>query len=172
MTTHDSILPITLRPSRDSDWPQLWPLLQTTFRRGDTYAVAADISAAQAHQLWLQAPSATYVASAADGRILGTYYIKPNQAGNGDHVCNCGYIVSADARGHGIATTMCEHSQSRARELGFAAMQFNCVVATNHGAIRLWQRLGFAIVGTLPQAFRHPQAGMVDAHVMYKWLAS
>lgn len=172
--THDTTL--TLRPCRESDWPQLWPLLQATFRHGDTYTMPADISTADAHRLWLQAPSATYVAcdgdGDGDGDIVGTYYIKPNQTGNGDHICNCGYIVSANARGRGIATSMCEHSQAMARELGFTAMQFNFVVATNHGAIRLWQRLGFTIVGTLPQAFRHPQAGLVDAHVMYKSLDS
>ena len=55
-------------------------------------------------------------------------------------------------------------------ERGYLAMQFNFVVSTNSGAVRLWERLGYAIVGTLPHAFRHPQAGLVDAYVMYKWL--
>jgi ribosomal protein S18 acetylase RimI-like enzyme len=67
---------------------------------------------------------------------------------------------------------MSEHSQVTAAGLGFLAMQFNLVVSTNTGAVRLWQKLGFDIVGTLPRAFRHPEHGLVDAFVMYKWLGA
>ena len=105
------------------------------------------------------------------GMLLGTYYIKPNQPGLGAHVCNCGYIVAAAVRGQGIASRLCEHSQEEARRLGFRAMQFNLVVSTNTGAVRLWQTLGFPIVGTLPGAFNHPRLGYVDAYVMYKQLS-
>ena len=72
-----------------------------------------------------------------DGKVLGTYYLKTNQSGTGDHVCNCGYMVSTAARGRGLATAMCEHSQNIAKELGYKAMQFNFVVSTNEGAVRL-----------------------------------
>jgi ribosomal protein S18 acetylase RimI-like enzyme len=85
-------------------------------------------------------------------------------------VCNCGYVVAADARGRGIATSLCEHSQNEARSMGFRAMQFNLVVSTNEHAIRLWKRLGFAVAGVLPRAFRHVRLGYVDAFVMYKSL--
>jgi ribosomal protein S18 acetylase RimI-like enzyme len=54
--------------------------------------------------------------------------------------------------------------------MGFRAMQFNLVVSTNERAVRLWQRLGFATVGTLPGAFRHRELGFVDAFVMFKTL--
>jgi len=104
------------------------------------------------------------------GTILGTYYIKTNHDGPGDHVCNCGYMVSAEARGRGVATIMCEHSQEVARALGYKAMQFNFVASTNEGAVRLWHDLGFETVGRLPKAFNHPTRGYVDALVMFKWL--
>jgi ribosomal protein S18 acetylase RimI-like enzyme len=78
--------------------------------------------------------------------------------------------VPRGARGQGIASAMCGHSQEIARELGFRAMQYNLVVATNQVAVRLWQKHGFRIVGTLSGAFRHPELGYVDAHVMYKSL--
>lgn len=106
-----------------------------------------------------------------DANVLGTYYIKSNQQGPGNHVCNCGYMVSSAARGRGLATAMCEHSQEIARQLGYKAMQFNLVVSSNEGAIRLWHSLGFATVGRLPKAFHHPSQGYVDALIMYKWLA-
>lgn len=106
------------------------------------------------------------------GAVIGTYFLKPNQPGLGSHVCNCGYVVAAQARGRGVAAAMCEHSQDQARALGFRAMQFNFVVATNESAVRLWQRQGFAVVGRLPGAFRHQKLGFVDALVMYKQLVA
>ena len=105
-----------------------------------------------------------------NNKILGTYYIKTNQSGPGDHVCNCGYMVSSAERGKGLATKMCEHSQKVALELGYKAMQFNFIASTNGGAVRLWGKLGFEVVGRLPKAFNHPSKGYVDAIVMFKWL--
>ena len=101
-----------------------------------------------------------------------SYFIKPNQPGPGAHVCNCGYVVSPAAQGQGVASLMYEHSQQQAVAMGFRAMQFNLVVASNVRAVRLWQHLGFAIVSTLPGAFRHHPLGYVDAHVMFKTLVA
>jgi ribosomal protein S18 acetylase RimI-like enzyme len=160
----------SIRPFEAADWPAVWRLLADTFARGDTYAFAPTSSEAEIHRAWVEMPRATFVAVDEHGRLLGTYYLKANQPGLGDHVANCGYVVAPDAAGRGIATAMCEHSQQVARELGFRAMQFNLVVSTNERAVRLWQRLGFAIAGTLPGAFRHAQRGEVDAYMMYKRL--
>ena len=109
---------------------------------------------------------------ASDGdSCLGTYYIRPNQGGGGAHVCNCGYMTAPAARGRGLARAMCEASQDQARALGYKAMQYNLVLSTNTVAVGLWQRLGFDVVGQLPRAFDHPTKGLIDALVMYKWLA-
>lgn len=159
-----------IRAFRQSDWPEVWGILEPVFRAGDTYAVDVDITEDAARDMWIAAPTATFIGEGRDGEIRGTYYIKPNHPGAGDHVCNCGYIVAASARGQGVATAMCEHSQARAVEFGFRAMQFNLVVSTNRGAVRLWKKLGFQTVGTLPGAFRHPEEGYVDALVMSKQL--
>ncbi len=148
----------------------MWSILRTTFQAGDTYAFAPDSGEPEIRRAWVDTPMATYVACDSEGCVLGTYYIKPNQPGLGSHVCNCGYVVAASAQGRGIASLMCEHSQSEARLLGFRAMQFNLVVSTNERAVRLWQRLGFTVAGVLPGAFRHARLGDVDALVMYKRL--
>lgn len=146
-------------------------MIAPVFRAGTTYSYARDISSDQAWAVWVEQPLATFVAvDAADGALLGSYFLKANQSGLGDHVCNCGYIVDAQARGRGVASALCEHSQREAVSQGFRAMQYNFVVETNIGAIRLWQRHGFAIVGRLPGAFRHPEQGEVDALVMHKQL--
>jgi ribosomal protein S18 acetylase RimI-like enzyme len=160
----------TIRRFQEQDWADLWPILLSTFQPGDTCTYAPDSTEAEIYKAWIETPTATYVACSPDGKLLGTYYIKPNQPGLGSHVCNCGYIVSPEAQGQGIATAMCEHSQAEAVALGFRAMQFNIVVSTNERAVRLWKRLGFIEIGRLPRAFHHLRLGYVDALVMYKEL--
>lgn len=162
----------TIRRYEESDWPAIWPFLRTTFEAGDTYAFSPRSTEAEIHRAWVELPSATYVACDSDGRVVGTYFIKPNQPGLGSHVCNCGYVVAPEAQGRGIAAAMCEHSQREAVSLDFRAMQFNLVVATNERAIRLWKKLGFSVAGTLPRAFHHQRLGFVDALVMYKEFAT
>jgi len=160
---------MSIREATQEDFEQIWPIFQEIAAAGETYAYPRDITKDQALAVWLEAPRRTYVFEEC-GQILATYYLKTNQSGPGGHVCNCGYMVSATARERGLATAMCEHSQAVARELGYKAMQFNFVASSNEGAVRLWNRLGFATVGRLPKAFQHPSRGYVDALVMYKWL--
>jgi RimJ/RimL family protein N-acetyltransferase len=162
---------VTVRAFDERDWPAVWRLMEPIVRAGETYPYAMDLDEAGARHLWLDVTEACYVAETDAGAIVGTYYIKPNQPTLGAHVANCGYMVSADARGQGIATTMGEHSMAQARRAGYRAMQFNLVVKTNAASVRVWQKLGFGIVGTLPGAFHHATLGYVDAYVMYKVLA-
>ena len=162
---------MNIREATELDWDAIWPIFQEIVSAGETYAYPYDIDKQQAYDLWMSTPTKTYVVEE-DDQILGTYYIKTNQAGPGSHVCNCGYMVSSKARGKGLATAMCEHSQKIALDLGYKAMQFNFVASTNVGAVRLWSKLGFHTVGRLPGAFNHPSKGYVDALVMFKWLAS
>lgn len=167
---------MNIREATDADFDSIWPIFEEIVRAGETYAYDRDCNKEQAFSIWMAAPRKTFVVTAVleanePEQIVGTYYLKTNQAGPGKHVCNCGYMVSSKARGKGLAGKMCEHSQSIAIQLGYKAMQFNFVASTNEGAVRLWQKLGFATVGTLPKAFYHPIRNYVDALVMYKWLA-
>lgn len=160
---------LTIRPATPQDEDTLWALLEPVFRAGDTYTVDPDISRDAALAFW-QAPEKTVFLAKTDAP-LGTYYIKPNQGGGGAHVCNCGYITAPAARGQGVARAMLAHSLEQAVELGFRAMQFNFVVASNTRAIDTWTRAGFQTVGRLPGAFLHPKLGYVDALTMWKDLA-
>ena len=161
-----------IRKYQETDWSQIWPIIEKVFRAGKTYAFSPEITEQDAHKVWIELPRETYVVIGRDKEIFGTYYIKPTQPGLGAHVCNCGYIVSENARGQGIASSMCEHSQQVAVDLGFRAMQYNLVVSTNEGAIRLWKKHGFQVIGTLPNAFYSKSVGYVDALVMYKELVT
>jgi GNAT superfamily N-acetyltransferase len=158
-----------IRRAASADSRAIADIIVPVFREGTTYTIDPLISEAEALAYWLAPEKEAFVAEG-DGQILGTYFLRPNQAGGGRHVCNCGYITRQGATGRGIARAMCRHSLEHARASGYRAMQFNFVVATNERAVALWQSLGFEIVGRLPGAFRHPALGFVDALVMYKTL--
>ena len=158
-----------VRPARPQDAAAIWAILSPVIAAGETYALPRNMSREQALAYWLGDDRRTYVAEV-DGAVAGTYYLRANQAGGGDHVCNCGYMTAASAQGRGVARAMCAHSLELARTLGFSAMQFNLVVSTNTRAVALWQAMGFEIVGRLPGAFRHPREGAVDALVMFRTL--
>jgi ribosomal protein S18 acetylase RimI-like enzyme len=158
-----------VRPAQPSDDDAIWDIIGPTIRAGETYTLPREMSRADALSYWKASGHEVFVAER-DGEVLGTYYLRANQQGGGSHVANCGYMTAPAASGQGVARAMCEHSLAHARARGFLAMQFNFVVGTNERAVALWQRFGFAIVGRLAQAFRHPRLGLVDAVVMYRML--
>ena len=160
---------ITLRPATRSDDDAIWGIFQTVVAAGDSFVFDEQMTREQALTYWFQPEGHAYVAEN-DGRIAGSYLFKPNQPGRGSHIANGAFMVSPEARGLGVGRRMGEHCLAEASRLGFRAMQFNIVVSTNEAAVRLWQQLGFRIVGTLPGAFRHAQLGFVDACVMFQEL--
>ena len=160
---------MNLRTANKVDEDAIWNIFHAVIAPGDTYVFAPDMSRDEALAYWFGSDTHTYVAES-DGRIVGTYILKPNQPALGSHVANAAFMVSPSARGLGTGRRMGEHCLDEARRLGFRAMQFNFVVSTNQPAVRLWQQLGFAVVGTLPGAFRHSQHGFVDAYVMFRTL--
>jgi ribosomal protein S18 acetylase RimI-like enzyme len=158
-----------IRKAETADAQAIAAIIMPTIKAGETYSLDPDMSDADALAYWMGPDKETFVAED-EGRVIATYYMRPNQSGGGRHVCNCGYMTDPAAAGRGIARQMCEHSIGHARLRGYRAMQFNFVVSTNERAVRLWQHLGFDIVGRLPGAFLHPQMGYVDALVMFQAL--
>jgi GNAT superfamily N-acetyltransferase len=151
------------------DGDALWSILEPVVRAGETYALPRDWDSVQALGYWCAPNHRVWVAEEND-RIIGTYFLQANQLGGGDHVANAGFVTDRNTTGRGIATALCTHALQLAASLGFKAMQFNFVVSTNDRAVVVWKKLGFAIVGTLPNAFRHPARGFVDVYVMYREL--
>jgi L-amino acid N-acyltransferase YncA len=166
MPRHSILL---IRPALEADEESIWAIFHAVIAAGDTYALDPAMSREDALAYWFRRENHVYVAERA-GHILGTYLVRANQAGPGGHVANAAFLVAPAAQGQGVGRAMGGHGLTEARRLGFRAMQFNFVVSTNAPAVRLWQQLGFAIVGTLPGAFRHPQRGFVDAYVMFRAL--
>lgn len=162
---------LLIREIRPDEFELIWPIFKTVVAAGDTYCYDPAMSLEAARALWTTPPCRAFAAWR-DERVVGCYLLRPNQAGPGDHVANAGYMIAPEARGQGLAGALCEHSLAVARAGGFLAMQFNSVVATNEAAVHLWHKHGFATVGRIPQAFRHPKRGLTDLLIMHRFLAS
>ena len=160
---------LTIRAATAADWPIIWEMFRQVAAGGDAFAYDADTPEVVARQLWIEPPARPFVAEL-DGSIAGSYYVRPNRPGRGGHVANGGYMVAAAARGLGVASALCGHSLETARQLGFQAMQFNYVLATNAAALRVWAKHGFAVVGRVPRAFRHDDLGYIDVLILHRQL--
>lgn len=160
---------IAIRAAKESEFDRIWNVFREVVKTGDTYAFPPDIDKEAAKVAWMSPGVNTYVATSSE-TIVGTYIIKDVQPGLGSHVANASFMVAPDAQGKGIGRLMGEHALVEARRLGYQAMQFNQVIASNTAAVGLWEKLGFTIVGTIPKGFRHQELGLVDAHIMHRFL--
>jgi GNAT superfamily N-acetyltransferase len=161
---------VQIREYTDDDWSSVWPIIQDVMSAGETYAYDPEWSSEQAREVWVEAPPGQTVVACDGPRVLGTAKMGPNRPGPGSHVATASFMVAADARGRGVGRALGEYVLSWASAHGYAAMQFNAVVESNHAAVRLWQELGFQIIGTVPEAFAHPTLGRVGLHIMHRRL--
>jgi len=159
----------SIEPASESDWAGIWQIFSDVISHGDTYTYAPDMSEEQVKNIWIRNNCRGYVVKHGS-EIVGTFTLRPNKPGFGDHVANAGYMVREDYRGKGIAQAMCAYSLKEAKKYGYIAMQFNFVVASNKPAVTLWQKMGFKIIGTVPKAFRHSGLGLTDVYIMYRSL--
>jgi len=160
---------ISIRPATGDDFASIWSIFQAIIAAGDTYTNDETFTEHEAREMWLGPKVRTFVACS-DTQIAGAYKLVPNYPGRGAHVANGSYIVDANFRGGGIGRLMVEHSLRQAKQLGYRAIQFNFVVSTNQAAIKLYQKLGFQTLATIPAAFRHDELGYIDAYVMHRSL--
>ena len=104
----------------------------------------------------------TSVAVDGEGAVLGMYILHPNNIGRCGHIANASYAVDRRARGRGVGEALVRDSLRMAKEFGFGVMQFNAVVATNHVALHLYEKVGFTRLGTIPKGFRLPDGSFAD----------
>lgn len=160
-----------IRPIKDRDWPAVRAIIDHVIESGTSYAYDSGLSDQAYRALWVAAaPGGTVVAEAGDGTILGTAKLSRNQHGPGSHIANASFMVAHEARGRGVGRRLGEHVVAWAAEAGFRAMQFNAVVSDNHAAVALWKSLGFAVIGTVPEAFRHRDGHFADLLIMHRRL--
>ena len=159
---------VGFRQASAADWSAIWPIFTTVVGEGDTYPYPPDTGFEEGRRLWMEGDDRVVFVALVGDEVVGTAYLRPNQPGLGDHVANAGWMVSPGHRGHGLGRRFAEYVITQAKFAGYQGMQFNSVVASNEAAIRLWESLGFEIVGTVPDAFRHTRLGPIAIHVMYR----
>jgi L-amino acid N-acyltransferase YncA len=161
---------LSIRAAQPADWPRIWPFWRRIVGSGDTYMWEPSTDEAAARAAWMQQPPTVVFVAEQAGTVVATAFLRPAQPGLGDHVANAAFMVDPDHAGGGIGRRLAEHVMAQARELGYMAMQFNAVVETNAGAVELWRSLGFRVLATVPNAFRHATQGPVGVHVMHREL--
>lgn len=160
---------IKVRKAKEEDYDAIWEIIQPIIMQGDTYAFSPETSKEEMIKTWCGENVHAYVAIL-NKAIVGTFMMKDNQPGLGSHVANAGYMVARQYSGLGIGRTMGEFSIEEARRLGYRGMQFNMVVSTNQSAVRLWDRLGFEIIGEVPEAFFQSNKEYVSVYIMHRLL--
>jgi GNAT superfamily N-acetyltransferase len=159
---------VRIRDATDDDWPRIYPLVSSVVAAGRTYAYPEDMASEAAYELWMLRPPGRTVVAVEDDTLLGTATMSANRPGRGAHIATASFMVDPAARGRGVGRVLGEHVIAWATDEGFRGIQFNAVVESNAAAVHLWQSLGFAIVGTVPGAFRHAEDGYVGLHVMFR----
>ncbi|WIM92512.1 GNAT family N-acetyltransferase [Actinoplanes oblitus] len=157
-----------IREITEADWPQVWVIIRDVIRERATFPYDPEMTEEQARPLWIESPPGRTVVAVDGERVLGTAKMGTNRPGPGSHIATASFMVAAASRGRGVGTALCRDALDWARRAGYAGMQFNAVVATNRSAVELYQRHGFAILGTVPEAFEHPTLGRVGLHLMYQ----
>jgi L-amino acid N-acyltransferase YncA len=162
---------VNISVATGDDWPEIFPIFAAIVEAGETYAYPSGLTSEEARALWMEPPPGqTVIARDDDGVALGSAKMGPNRPGRGSHVATASFMVNPTQQGRGVGRTLGSYVIDWARAAGFHSMQFNAVVETNVGAVKLWKELGFTIIGTVPDAFDHPTKGLVGLHVMYLWL--
>ena len=159
-----------IRDAASRDWTDIYPFYAEIMKEGRTYAFPERQSLEEARPWWMeQAPGKTVVATS-DGVIVGSAKMGPNRPGRGSHIATASFLVDPTHQGKGFGRALGQHVLDWCRAEGFHGIQFNAVVECNHPAVHLWRSLGFSIIGTVPEAFDHPENGLVGLHVMYQRL--
>jgi L-amino acid N-acyltransferase YncA len=163
---------MTIRTAVATDWTAIWPFFSEIITTQETYTYDPALTFEQAEALWMSPSTSplarTTVSVDADGKVLGSANMYPNRPGPGAHVASASFMVDAAARGQGVGRALCVDMIEWAGRSGFRAIQFNAVVESNTRAVKLWQSLGFTIIGTVPDAFLSPAHGYVGLHVMHR----
>lgn len=151
---------MTIRPYRETDLPQMCAIWNEVVEEGNAFPQDTPLTGDAARDFFA---SQTLTAVAEEeGTLYGLYILHPNNVGRCGHLANASYAVSANSRGKHIGEALVRDSLVQARAHGFGILQFNAVVAGNHAARHLYERLGFTCLGTVPGGFRMDDGTYAD----------
>lgn len=149
-----------IRSYRQDDIAEMVDIWNEVVRGGIAFPQEEELGLASGDEFFA---SQTYCGIAEeDGHVIGLYILHPNNVGRCGHIANASYAVGLAARGKGAGRLLVEDSLAQGKAHGFRVLQFNAVVATNVRARRLYEKLGFVQLGTIPGGFRMPDGSYAD----------
>ncbi len=159
----------TLNLFDEKDEEDLYNIFREVVDSGSQFPYECN-SIEEFHRQFFTPKGQVYVCRSLEGEVIGGFYLKANFSGRSSHISNAAYMIRNTSRGQGIGSLMIKASLCLAKNQGFHAIQFNMVLSQNKLAVKLYQSLGFNIVGTLPQAVRNPDGSFQDGYVMHRKL--
>ena len=150
---------ITVRPYCSTDLQAMLTIWNEVVTEGVAFPQEELLDEESGAAFFAQQTYTAVAAEASSGEICGLYILHPNNVGRCGHICNASYAVASRHRGKGIGEKLVLDCMEQGRRCGFSILQFNAVVETNYAARRLYERLGFKQLGTIPNGFR-----MRDGH--------
>jgi len=156
---------LEIRPYRESDLEGMRAIWNAIVEAGNAFPQVYPLSAEEAAKFFAQ--QSLSAVAVIDDVVFGLYILHPNNVGRCGHVANASYAVASHARGRGVGRALVSDSLAALAPCGFRGLQFNAVVASNAGAIALYESLGFTRIGTVPEGFRNLDGAYEDIHVYY-----
>lgn len=142
---------MTVRAYRQEDLRDMCLIWNEVVEEGRSFPQVEPLDLKQA-ELFFREQSYAGVADH-NGEITGLYILHPNNIGRCGHIANSSYAVKSGQRGKHIGEELVRDSLKQAALLSFQILQFNAVVASNKGAIHLYEKLGFVPLGKIPGGF-------------------
>lgn len=155
-----------VRAYQPEDLPAMIALWNEIVEEGNAFP-QEDFLTTQSGEAFFRAQSWSAVAEGEDGAVDGLYILHPNNVGRCGHIANASFAVSARHRGERVGEALVADCLTQARRLGFTLLQFNAVVADNRPAQRLYERMGFHLLGTVPGGFRKKDGRFEDIRLYY-----
>jgi DNA-binding MarR family transcriptional regulator len=160
---------LTLKPFVQEDEESLYNIFQEIVESGNQVHFECS-SKQEFYRQFLESGSQVFTAHLSERELVGGFTIKPNFSGRSKHVANAVYMIKRIHQGRGIGTLLVKASLEFAKQLGFRAMQFNMVLSENHIALKLYQKLGFNIIGTISRAIKNLDGSYQEGLILHREL--
>lgn len=149
----NSTINITIKPYDKSNIKEAAAIWNEVVEEGVAFPQKEPLTEESGHRFFMEQSFTGIAVEEGSGEIVGLYVLHPNNVGRCGHICNASYAVKSGRRGQRIGEKLVTHCMEKARELGYGILQFNAVVKSNESALRLYKKLGFVQLGTIPGGF-------------------
>ena len=156
-----------IREAEESDLEAMWGVYAAVANSSQPLPFADEINRDQFYAQWFGPSLICGVAEEAP-HLLGIYKLSA-MPGEANVATGC-YLVRPEVQNRGVGRALVQNSIARAQDADFEEIQIQFVPSTQKNFLVLLEELGFEVIKTLPDAYRHPEQGLVDAYVFQRFL--